>query len=140
MKYNGSCHCGDIEFSIELEVVELTTCDCSLCIKKNALMTKVHEDNFTLIKGEGKLSDYRWNTHIAQHYFCSGCGIYTFHRKRAQPDHYGINIHCLDDFDSSRCNINATQGANMTVIIDGARKIWPGPRVVSKSPNGSSKG
>ena len=41
--YSGSCHCGKIHFRIESVISELTTCDCSLSTKKNALMTKVHE-------------------------------------------------------------------------------------------------
>lgn len=40
-----------------------------------------------------------WNTARAKHFFCSRCGVYTFHRKRAAPDHYGVNVFCLEDFD-----------------------------------------
>ena len=42
--YRGSCHCGAVKFTIDADVRELTTCDCSLCSRKNALMTKVSED------------------------------------------------------------------------------------------------
>ncbi len=127
--YRGSCHCGIIEFSIEIDDIELTTCDCSLCIKKNALMTKVHKNQFSVQAGADFLTEYQWNTHIAKHYFCKNCGIYTFHRKRALPDHYGINIFCLDDFDPCAYKIRATSGADMSVIIECARDVWPGPRV-----------
>lgn len=34
----GSCHCGNVSFSVESELDEFTTCDCSLCVKKNAVM------------------------------------------------------------------------------------------------------
>ena len=27
------------------------------------------------------------------------CGIYPFHRKRVSPDHYGVNVFCLEGFD-----------------------------------------
>ena len=92
-------------------------------------MTKVHEDAFVLLDGEGVLSEYQWNMHIARHYFCSKCGIYTFHRKRAQPDHYGINISCLNGFDFSKIPIRATEGISMTVIETAGNPDWPGPRV-----------
>ncbi|MGY8681147.1 hypothetical protein Q2941_25600 [Bradyrhizobium sp. UFLA05-153] len=38
------------------EISELTTCDCSLCRQKNALMTKVHESALTILSGEELLS------------------------------------------------------------------------------------
>ena len=45
---SGACHCGDVQFTITSQLQELTTCDCSLCRKKNALMLKVHESDFEL--------------------------------------------------------------------------------------------
>lgn len=124
----GSCHCGNVRFSIDDEISELTTCDCSLCVKKNALMTKVHESRFELHTPWENVSLYQWNTRVATHYFCPVCGIYTFHKKRAQPDHYGINIHCLDEFDPASVPVRATEGANMTVESADPRDEWPGPR------------
>ncbi len=127
--YHGSCHCGAVRFEIEAEISELTTCDCSLCRKKNAVMTKVHESAFRLLAGEDKLSLYRWNSEVAQHFFCSLCGIYTFHRKRAQPDHYGINAACLGDLDMAQLPLRETAGLDMTLVEAGAREEWRGPRV-----------
>ena len=127
--YQGHCHCGSIAFSINADIQELTTCDCSICAKKNALMTKVHESQFELLQGESKLSEYQWNMNIARHYFCSICGIYTFHRKRAQPDHYGVNIYCLENIDVNSIPVRATEGENMSVDRQNAHPTWPGPRI-----------
>lgn len=127
---SGSCHCGAVRFEVSGEIAELTTCDCSLCVKKNAVMAKVHESALTITAGEAALSLYQWNTRRAKHYFCSRCGIYTFHRKRSAPDHYGVNIFCLDDFDPSSVAIRATQGVDMTLEDPDARPEWPGPRMV----------
>ena len=92
-------------------------------------MVKVRESKLTILSGEAQLTEYRWNTNIARHYFCAVCGIYTFHRKQAAPDHYGVNIFCLDDVDPTGVLIRATEGANMDVVKDGARDVWLGPRV-----------
>jgi hypothetical protein len=129
-QYQGSCHCGTVRFTLRAELVELTTCDCSLCVKKNALMTKVHESALVITAGADALSLYQWNTRRAKHWFCSRCGIYTFHRKRAQPDHYGVNIHCLDGFDVTTLPVRATEGLNMSVTDPEARLEWPGPREI----------
>ena len=125
---NGSCHCGAVRFELRGEIAELTTCDCSLCVKKNAVMAKVHESALTVTAGEDVLSLYQWNTRRAKHYFCSRCGIYTFHRKRAAPDHYGVNVFCLDGFDAAAIPVRATEGIGMTVEDLAARPEWPGPR------------
>ena len=113
--FTGSCHCGAVRFRVDAEIVELTTCDCSLCVKKNAVMAKVPEQALTVLDGEAMLTLYQWNTHRAKHYFCSHCGIYVFHRKRAAPDHFGINVFCLENFDVTSVPVRATEGANMTV-------------------------
>ena len=124
----GTCHCGAIRFRVDAVISELTTCDCSLCVKRNAVMAKIPEYALTLVKGEELLTLYQWNTRIAKHYFCRQCGIYVFHRKRAAPDHYGVNIFCLDGFDMTSLPVRQTEGAAMTVEDPGARSDWPGPR------------
>jgi hypothetical protein len=126
--YSGSCHCGAVTFRIDADIVELTTCDCSLCVRKNAVMAKVHEGALTIITGQDVLSLYQWNTRRARHYFCSRCGIYTFHRKRSEPDHYGVNAFCLEGLDPASVPVRATEGVGMSVADRHARPQWPGPR------------
>jgi hypothetical protein len=102
-----------VKFAIQSDMPELTTCDCSICIRKNALMVKVHEDDFELLSGDESLSEYQFHTHTARHFFCAICGIYPFHRKRVTPDHLGINVRCLDGFDPVGIPVRATIGKEM---------------------------
>lgn len=131
VEHPGSCHCGAVRFALLSDPVELTTCDCSLCVKRNAVMTKVPEGDLRIDAGAEHLTLYEWNTRRAKHYFCDRCGIYVFHRKRAAPDHFGVNIFCLDRFDRSRLPVRATEGESMTVECADPRPEWPGPRVQS---------
>lgn len=112
-RLTGSCHCGAVRFAITSDFPELTTCDCSLCKRRNALMVKVHESAFELLAGAEQLATYQWHTHTAVHHFCKVCGIYPFHRKRVTPDHFGVNVHCLDGFDPAGIAVRATHGAGM---------------------------
>ena len=112
-KYRGSCHCGAVRFEIETDFPELTTCDCSICRRKNALMVKVHESAFTLLSARDALSEYQFHTRTARHFFCRICGIYPFHRKRVTPDYYGVNVFCLEEFDPTGIPVRATVGAGM---------------------------
>lgn len=111
--FQGSCHCQAVKFEIKTDLAELTTCDCSICTKKNALMVKVHESAMTIFSGQESLTTYQFHTHTAEHYFCNVCGIYPFHRKRVTPDFYGINVFCLKGFDSAGINVRATIGKDM---------------------------
>jgi hypothetical protein len=50
---------------------------------------------------------------IPQQYFCSRCGIYTHHRRRSNPNQYGVNVACLkgvSPFDFS--DVPVIDGAN----------------------------
>jgi len=117
-----------VRFQIEADITDLYTCDCSLCRKKNALMTSVHESSFRLLAGADKLTLYQWNTRIARHFFCSVCGIYPFHKKRSMPDYYGVNVRCLDGFDPSGLSVRAAEGRGMSLIEPNPQPGWSGPQ------------
>ncbi len=53
-------------------------------------------DGLRMLSGADRLATYRFNTLVAEHHFCSDCGIYTHHRRRSNPDELGINVACLD--------------------------------------------
>jgi hypothetical protein len=112
--FKGSCHCQAVQFEIDTGLEELTTCDCSICRRKNALMIKVHESAMRILSGSEVLSTYTFNTDTAQHYFCKTCGIYPFHRKRVTPDFFGVNVFCLEDFDPAGIPVRATDGKGMS--------------------------
>ena len=111
--YKGSCHCQAVQFEIDTDLEELTTCDCSICRRKNALMVRVHESAMRIFSDMQELSTYSFNTHTAQHYFCRTCGIYPFHRKRVTPDFFGVNVFCLENFDPQGISVRATDGKGM---------------------------
>ena len=94
--YTGTCHCGAVEFSIETVLDHTARCDCSLCRRRSAVMHYVPEGRFQLLRGEDSLTQYRWHTETAVHYFCKTCGIYPFHKPRTRPGFMGINVGCLE--------------------------------------------
>ena len=97
--YQGSCHCGAVRFQIEADLETLTQCNCSICSKKGALLLRVPPERFTLLSGQADLREYRFNTKVAQHFFCQHCGIHPFSHPRAAPELYTINARCLDGED-----------------------------------------
>ena len=83
--------------------------------RKGAVMAMVPISNLKVTKGHDNLTLYQWNTKIAEHYFCKTCGIYTHHKRRSNPNQYGINIACIEgvnpyaygDIPIGNANLNA---------------------------------
>tara|TARA_Y100000994_G_scaffold218786_1_gene196976 strand:- start:152 stop:523 length:372 start_codon:yes stop_codon:yes gene_type:complete len=121
MHISGECHCGEVVFAIDLAdpLGGMNRCNCSLCSKKGAVMVSVPMDTVTILRGADKLSLYQWNTKTAKHYFCSVCGIYTHHQRRARPDHYAVNVACFIDQSSIQdLSIGVLDGASNSLIDD----------------------
>jgi len=56
----------------------------------------VPKSQFKLEQGTDYLTTYTFNTGIAQHYFCSVCGVKSFYVPRSHPDGISVNARCLD--------------------------------------------
>jgi len=93
---------------------------------------KVHETGFRLIAGENALSEYRFHTMTARHFFCKTCGIYPFHRKRVTPDYFGINVFCLEGFDPAGIPVPGSQRPGRSRLA-GLRNLPPTPSSISKA-------
>lgn len=115
MKYSGRCHCGSVQFKFEGEKVESALqCNCSICIRKNAIMSKnyIEPEKFEFIKGKDALSIYHWGDKDVNHYFCKTCGVYPFHDSIYEPGKYRINLGCVDNIDSRNLSISQFDGKN----------------------------
>jgi hypothetical protein len=85
-----------LELDLPDGIVDARRCTCSMCRRKGAVMGAVPMEGLRIVQGEELLSVYRFNTRVAEHYFCSRCGIYTHHRRRSKPHQYGYNVGCLE--------------------------------------------
>lgn len=97
MRFEGSCHCQAVKFSIEApDTIEVERCNCSICKKSGYLHLIIPKRDFILHTAKEELSVYTFNTGIAKHYFCNTCGIKPFYIPRSNPDGMDINVNCLD--------------------------------------------
>jgi len=86
MKYQGSCHCGQIAFEVEGEIPEVMSCNCSMCQRKGTLMWFVPRSSMRLLTARDKMSTYTFNKHVIKHHFCPTCGIHPFGEGASRPD------------------------------------------------------
>jgi hypothetical protein len=96
--YEGGCHCGAVRFRVTLSqgLGQVLRCNCSMCRMRGAVVALAPLAGLEILRGEDALGQYQFNTGVAHHYFCSKCGIYTHHQRRANPEEYGINVACLE--------------------------------------------
>ena len=104
--YHAVCHCGSVRFTVVLSdgLGTARRCNCSYCRMRGAVAVSAKLNDIKVLQGEDVLTLYQFNTNQAKHFFCSRCGIYTFHQRRSAPDEYGVNIACIEgmspfDFD-----------------------------------------
>ena len=95
----GGCHCGRVRFRARVDLDVMSQCSCSMCTKKGNLHLAIFPADFELLRGKDALTVYTFETGVAQHPFCSHCGISPFYVPRSQPDKVTVNARCLDDID-----------------------------------------
>ena len=109
----GGCHCGAVRFEANLpDTVEAQSCNCSMCQKVGFVHIIVPESRFRLTAGQDRLTNYTFNTGVAQHLFCSTCGVKSFYRPRSNPDGWSVNARCLDDDQGLDIRVEAFDGRN----------------------------
>ncbi|BCJ90943.1 aldehyde-activating protein [Terrihabitans soli] len=94
----GQCHCGTVRFEVTLAdgFDSILRCTCSYCRMRGAVVVSAKMGAIKILHGEDALTLYRFHTGAAEHFFCSRCGIYTHHRRRSDPNQYGVNVACLE--------------------------------------------
>lgn len=114
-KYVGSCHCGKVEYEVEMDLKNAISCNCSVCMKRGTLLNFVPESQFRLISGENELQDYVFNKKVIHHYFCKTCGILSF-GKGIVPGGIqvvAINLRCLEGIDLKTLIIQEYDGRSL---------------------------
>src|SRR5476649_1489909 len=110
---SGGCHCGAVRFEAALpSPVDAQACNCSMCEKVGFIHLIVPEGRFRLTSGAEVLTSYRFNSGVAEHLFCSVCGVKSFYRPRSNPDGWSVNARCLDAADDLDIRIEPFDGRN----------------------------
>jgi hypothetical protein len=95
--HRGGCHCGAVAFEVQAPArVTVSECNCSICRMSGYLHLIVPRTHFRLVRGAEALGEYRFNSGIARHLFCTRCGVKSFYVPRSNPDGYSVNVRCLD--------------------------------------------
>ena len=78
----------------------------------------VPASRFRIVEGEEDLSTYTFNTGVAQHRFCTHCGIKSFYIPRSNPDGVSVNVRCLEPETIAKVHITDFDGRNWEKYAD----------------------
>lgn len=113
-RFDGSCHCGRIAFTVEGEVNEVIDCNCSMCRRKGALLAAFPREALTLKTPETDMATYRFNKQVIDHHFCPDCGVAPYSEGKG-PDGARmtmVNVRCLPEVDLGALKVMAYDGAH----------------------------
>lgn len=112
--HSGGCHCGAVRVEVDAPaVLDVNDCNCSICTPYGGYAhLVVPRSRFRLLRGADRITTYSFNTGIAQHHFCSVCGVKSFYVPRSHPHAYSVNARCLDPATIEALNLGTFDGQN----------------------------
>jgi hypothetical protein len=110
--YQGGCHCGAVRYEVETDLGLVAECNCSHCYAKGFQLTFVPAEQFRLLSGGDKLTEYRFNKRQIAHLFCKVCGVESFARGKRPDgvDTTAINVRCLEGVDPAALTLKKVDG------------------------------
>jgi hypothetical protein len=127
-KHAGSCHCGAVRYTVDLEGARLSRCNCTICTKLATTGGLVKPSAFELVSGEESLLFYEWGGRVAKRYFCKTCGVHLFgkgHLDVLGGDFVSVNCNTLDDLDPSALKVVYWDGRHDNWQAGSRDAPWP---------------
>ena len=102
MKVTGRCHCGQINFTAEVDASRVRVCHCTDC---QVLSGSAFRANVPVVAGTFALRSGEPKTYVktgesgrpVTHAFCADCGAPIFSRTSAEPPGYSLRVGTLDE-------------------------------------------
>jgi hypothetical protein len=123
--YDASCHCRAVRFRfVSEEITQGIRCNCSICIRRGAVMSARYykPESLEAIEGTEALTVYRFGDHDVDHAFCATCGVSPFSVVAKVPDSYEglarpgdrrVNLGCVHDLDVLALEIAVVDGRSL---------------------------
>ena len=108
MEVTGSCHCGNISFSLDWrpDPVEIPAraCGCSFCVKHGGVWTSCPTGHLRVRVRDGAcVSRYAFGTKTAEFHVCMSCGVVPVVTSLIEGRVYAVvSVSAFDNIDVSR--------------------------------------
>ncbi len=113
--YQGSCHCGAVQYTVNGDITSVISCNCSYCYRKGSLLAFLPKNDFVLESGAENLTEYRFNKHVISHLFCKTCGVqsFGFGKDREGNETVAINVRTVMEIDPKTLEIHEYNGRDV---------------------------
>jgi hypothetical protein len=107
MLIHGSCHCGNLSFSLRWEPdpaeIPARACSCTFCVKHGGVWTSSPGGRLRIgIRDPAQLTRYQFGTRTAEFHLCAGCGVAPVVTSRIDDHLYAVvSVNAFDNVDGS---------------------------------------
>ena len=116
----GSCHCGNVTFSLAQPPEKLVDCNCSICRRIGALWGHLEIEDVSIDRQGGETIAYVHGDRELAIHTCATCGC-TTHWENLRPDkysHMAVNFRMCEPEVISRFTVRKFDGADTWQFID----------------------
>lgn len=132
MQINGSCHCGNISFSLEwpgdAPEIPARRCGCSFCLKHGGVWTSNPQASLRArITEAGMVTRYAFGTETAHFLVCARCGVAPVVTSEIEGTMYAVvNVNAFDNVESSHIRIQPAsfEGEEVASRLERRRHNW----------------
>ncbi len=116
----GSCHCGNVQLSVQKLTETATKCNCSICSRYAAIWGYFTESDVVVSVGSKGISAYCHGDKTINFNRCNECGCVT-HYTSTTPSpgaRLAVNYRMFPDFFNSQVKIRRFDGADTWQYLD----------------------
>jgi hypothetical protein len=140
VQINGSCHCGNISFSLEwpgdAPEIPARSCDCTFCRKHGGVWTSHPRASLQARMTEaGMVTRYAFGTETAHFLVCARCGVAPLVTSQIEGTMYAVvNINAFDNLERSRIRSQPAsfEEEDVSSRLERRRRNWIGDVVLTE--------
>jgi len=132
MDIAGSCHCGNISFTLawpgDAAEIPARSCGCTFCVKHGGVWTSHPEARLHVrMSDAGAVARYAFGTETADFLVCARCGVAPLVTSRIDERVYAVvNVNTFDDVERARLRPTPAsfEGEDVQTRLDRRRRHW----------------
>ncbi|MCG6964260.1 MAG: GFA family protein [Acidobacteria bacterium] len=117
---NGSCHCGAVTFSLDVEPAWLTECNCSICRRIGGLWAYGTAAEIHVTRPDDGTIAYVWGDKSLAFHACKVCGCTTHWESldRSPNARMAVNLRMANPADIAHIPVRCFDGAETWTYLD----------------------
>ena len=132
MEISGSCHCGNISFSLDwpedASEIPARACGCTFCVKHGGVWTSHPRATLRArVSDAGAVARYAFGTETASFLVCTHCGVAPLVTSQIEDVTYAVvNVNTFDNVERARIRAQPAsfEGEDLQSRLERRRRNW----------------